>query len=98
MGLDGSSRDGLRGAMNFVIIARDKQEGGLRLRHRAAHLDYVAGHQDKIVFGGPLLDDGRMIGSLFVFDVPSREVLDAYCDGDPYFTAPIFESVEIFES
>jgi uncharacterized protein YciI len=84
--------------MSFVVIARDKKEAGLRLSHRAPHLDYVAQHQDKIVYAGPLLESGAMIGSLFVFDLPSREALDEYLAGDPYFRAPIFETVEIFES
>ncbi|MDB5672544.1 MAG: hypothetical protein JWO25_3503 [Alphaproteobacteria bacterium] len=84
--------------MNFVIIAKDKKAGDLRRRHRAAHLDHVAGHQDKIVYGGPLIEGGVMVGSLFVFDLPSRAALDAYCADDPYFAAPIFETVEIYES
>jgi uncharacterized protein YciI len=96
--IDAGRAAGLNGVMNFVIIGRDKAEAGLRARHRAAHLDYVDGHQDKIVYAGPLLEAGEMIGSLFVFEVASREVLDAYCAGDPYFQAPIFESIEIFES
>jgi uncharacterized protein YciI len=84
--------------MSFVVIARDKADASLRRRHRAAHLDYVAGHQDKIVYGGPLLEEGRMVGSLFVFALDSRAELDAYCAGDPYFTAPIFDTIEVFES
>ena len=39
-----------------------------------------------------------MIGSLFVFDVPDRAALDAYLAEDPYFTRPIFETIEIYES
>jgi hypothetical protein len=39
-----------------------------------------------------------MIGSLFVFDVPDRAALDAYLAADPYFTRPIFDTIEIFES
>ena len=82
--------------MNFVVIGKDK--GDLRRHHRAAHLDYVADHQHKIVYAGPLIEDGRMIGSVFVFDVADRAALDAYLAGDPYFTAPIFETIEIYES
>jgi uncharacterized protein YciI len=84
--------------MTFVVIARDKGDGTLRRQHRAAHLEYVAGQQDKLVYGGPLIEDGRMIGSLFVFALETRAELDEYCALDPYFTAPIFETIEIFKS
>ena len=82
--------------MNFVVIGKDK--GDLRRQHRAAHLDYVVDHHGKIVYACPLIEGGRMIGSVFVFDVPDRAALDAYLAGDPYFTTPIFETIEIYES
>lgn len=84
--------------MTFVVLGRDAEGGALRARHRADHLRYVAGHQDKIVYAGPLLEDGLMIGSLFVFDVPDRAALDAYLAGDPYFDPGIFATVDIWES
>ena len=84
--------------MQFVVIGRDKSAGELRREERPAHLDYVAARQHLILYAGPLIEDGRMIGSLFVFDVPDRAALEAYLAADPYFTRPIFETVEIFES
>ena len=84
--------------MNFVVLGRDEEGGEARARHRADHLRYVANHQARIVYAGPLLEDGRMVGSLFVFDVPDRATLDSYLAGDPYFDPGIFESVEIWES
>lgn len=83
--------------MHFVVIGKDK-EGGHRLRHRAAHLEFVAGEQGKIVYAGPLIEEGRMVGSLFVFDLADRAALDAYLARDPYFREGIFETVEIYES
>ncbi len=84
--------------MYFVVIGKDKPNPTLRLEERARHLEFVAGQQQKMVYGGPILEEGRMVGSLFVFDVPDRATLDAYLAADPYFTRPIFESVEIYES
>ena len=84
--------------MHFVVIARDEPSGEARKRMRAAHLDFVAGRQSDIVYAGPLIEGERMVGSLFVFDLPDRAALDRYMAQDPYFTAPIFASVEIFES
>jgi uncharacterized protein YciI len=84
--------------MNFVVLGRDVPGGAPRRRQRAAHLSYISGRQDLIVYAGPLLDDGRMIGSLFVFDVADRAALDAHLADDPYFREGVFESVEIWES
>jgi uncharacterized protein YciI len=84
--------------MNFVVIGRDPPGGAPRTVHRPAHLEFVEGRQHMIVYGGPLLDAGRMIGSLFVFDVPDRAALDAYMEEDPYFSAGVFERIEIYES
>jgi uncharacterized protein YciI len=84
--------------VNFVVIGKDKGGGELRLRHRAAHLEFVAGRQQAVVYAGPLLDEGRMIGSLFVFDLPDRAALDAHLALDPYFAEAIFETVDIYES
>lgn len=83
--------------MQFVVIGKDK--GDLRRARRAAHLDYVAGRQHLILYAGPLIEDGRMIGSVFIFDVPDRAALDAYLSGDPYFAdGGIFATVETYES
>jgi len=84
--------------MNFVVIGKDKAGGEPRRRHRAAHLDFIAGAQQGVIYAGPLLEDGRMIGSLFVFDLADREALDAHLARDPYFAEGIFETVEIYES
>ena len=64
--------------MNFVVLGRDRPGGEARARCRSDHLRYVEGHQSKIVYAGPLLEEGRMVGSLFVFDVPDRATLDSY--------------------
>ena len=84
--------------MHFVVIGKDKGAGELRREERPAHLEFVAGRQDVILYAGPLLEGGRMIGSLFVFDLPDRAALDAYLAEDPYFLRPIFHTVEIYES
>jgi hypothetical protein len=84
--------------MQFVLIGKDKGDGQLRLKARAEHLEHVSRHQRLIVYAGPLIDGGRMVGSVFIFDLPDRVALDRYLAGDPYFRDAIFETVEIYES
>jgi uncharacterized protein YciI len=84
--------------MHFVVIGKDKGAGEHRARHRAAHLEFIADRQEPVVYAGPLIEEGRMIGSLFVFDVADRSALDEHLSQDPYFAEQIFETVEIYES
>jgi hypothetical protein len=84
--------------MHFVVIGKDKAEGGLRLLHRAAHLRFIAARQEGIVYAGPLIQEGRMVGSIFVFDMADRAAVDAHLAADPNFAEGIFDSVEIYES
>lgn len=84
--------------MHFVVIGKDKAGGAHRRRHRAAHLEFVAGRQGDIVYAGPLIEGGAMVGSLFVFDLPDGDALEAYLAADPYFAEGIFETVETYES
>jgi uncharacterized protein YciI len=84
--------------MNFVVIGKDRGDGALRARHRGAHLDFVASRQEPVIYAGPLIEHGRMVGSLFVFDMPDRRALDAHLAADPYFAEGIFETVDIYES
>ena len=84
--------------MQFVVIGKDKGASELRRAARPAHLEFVAGQQHLILFAGPLIEEGRMIGSLFVFDVEDRAALASYLALDPYFVGGIFETVEIYET
>jgi uncharacterized protein YciI len=84
--------------MHFVVIGKDPAGGAPRRAQRPAHLEFVENRQHLIVYAGPLIEDGGMVGSIFVFDVPDRTAIDDYMAEDPYFTPGIFESVEVYES
>lgn len=84
--------------MLFALICHDKPNGlALRKEKRPAHLAYLEGHKDQLVYAGPLLgEDGQTpAGSLIVLDVPDRVAAEAFAAGDPYARAGLFENVEI---
>jgi uncharacterized protein YciI len=84
--------------MQFVVIAKDKPDPSLRLAARGDHLEFVSGRQGDFVYGGPLIENGVMVGSVLILDLPDRAALDAYLAADPYFARDIFAGVEIYES
>ena len=84
--------------MPFVVLGRDSPGGEGRRRHRAAHLEFIAARQQPVIYAGPLIEEGRMVGSIFIFAFEDRATLDAHLALDPYFAGNIFERVEIWES
>jgi len=84
--------------MYFVVIGKDHPGGEPRKAARADHLEFVAEHQAPIVYGGPLIEDGAMVGSIFIFDVPDRAAVEEHFRQDPYFTRGIFATIEVYES
>ena len=81
----------------FVMTCLD-QPGGLenRLKHRPAHIDYVAKFGDMIRVAGPVLDDaGDMAGSLFIVEAADRAQVEAFSAQDPFVLHGVFASVQI---
>lgn len=84
--------------MQFAIYCLDKPDStAVRAQARAAHLEYVDRHADKIVLAGPVLsDDGKdMIGSLLIMEFPDKAAAERFTQEDPYRKAGLFKSVEI---
>lgn len=82
----------------YVVHCKDKPGASqVRLDNRAAHLDYLKAHLDKVVMAGPVQTDDRsgMVGSVLVLDFADRAALDAFLKGDPYAKAGLFESVTV---
>lgn len=81
--------------MLYVVYCKDKP-GELRGKLRADHLRHVIANPKPYEFGGPLIDDdGRVIGSVMLFEVEDRAQLDAIMAADPYFRGGLFQSVEV---
>jgi uncharacterized protein YciI len=83
--------------MHYIIISEDKPNAfELRAAQRPAHLDYLKEQDAILQAAGPFLDDqDRMIGSLFIVDVPSEVEARAFAAGDPFAKAGLFASTKV---
>lgn len=87
--------------MQFTVIARDStSEGTLerRLANRDQHLKRI--HELKadgvIIDGGAILDaDGKMIGSVVLYDVPDRAALDAVIADEIYYQQGVWKDLDV---
>jgi len=83
----------------FVLIGRDgPRSGELRKLHRDAHLRNLEPLADagRVVFAGPLLDDGGApCGSVVVFDAADLASARRFAAGDPYVVEGVFASWEV---
>ena len=81
----------------FALICRDKS-GALdtRMANREAHLAYVA-ETGAVLFGGPMITDGEMRGSLLVVEMDDLAAAQDWAAGDPYKAAGLFASVQVIE-
>ena len=83
--------------MQFVITAYDgKGKLEKRMEVRPRHLENMAKVPGKVICAGGLLDEeGKMKGSVMVFDFESREDLDAYLASEPYILEHVWEDVRV---
>jgi uncharacterized protein YciI len=82
----------------FVIHGIDKPgHAAVRAEARQRHLDHVARHADRVVVGGPTVDDAgeAMTGSVLVVDFPDRVSVQAFVDADPYHQVGLFETLTV---
>lgn len=87
--------------MQFLVIAHDYKDAlERRLNSREKHVKL--GDKQKAagnyLMGVALLDDKqKMIGSVMIFDFPSRKELDEWLETEPYMINKVWEKVDIKE-
>jgi len=85
----------------FVIHALDRSDAlPDRLEHYAAHRAFVESdhlHGVRVVMSGPLQsgDGERMIGSLFMIEAESQDVVEAFAHADPFLVRGVWERVSV---
>lgn len=87
--------------MQYLIVAYDgTDEKALerRMAVREEHIKLAKKNFNKRIIlyaAGILDDDGKMIGSMFVCDLPSREEVDQWLKKDPYVTGNVWHKIEV---
>lgn len=84
----------------FVMaVCKDKsgpEAQAAREEHMLGHLDHVESILEHILVAGPVFDDDgkTLIGSTLIYKTEDKEQARKWLEADPYFKAPIWESVE----
>ena len=84
--------------MPYAIITRDKPNSlHLRNEARAEHLDYLTGHQDKLLAAGAQVDDAGEggYGGIIIVDTENRAEAEAFIRDDPFTRAGLFAGIEV---
>lgn len=87
--------------MQFLLLAydgTDPEATDRRMKVRQEHLEKIEVLKNKGEFlsGGAILDDtGKMIGSMIVYEFTDRISLDEMLKNEPYYTAGVWQKVEI---
>lgn len=68
-----------------------------RMQHLAAHLAWVEEHMTHICVAGPLKDNAKIIGSLYILEANDVKQAESLLRSDPYYLANIWASIDIFE-
>lgn len=87
--------------MQFLLIAfdcTDPEALDRRMNARAEHLEKIAQVKKagKFLFGGAILDDdGKMIGSMILYETADRDELDKLLIDEPYIYNKVWDRIEI---
>ena len=87
--------------MQFLLTAYDGKDAGAlqqRMNVREDHFEKIKNLKKagEFLLGGAILDDdGKMTGSMILYEFPDREALDQRLKEEPYMTKGVWKKVEI---
>jgi uncharacterized protein len=87
--------------MQFLLTAYDATDSealNRRMDSRPEHLEKISvlKRSGEFLFGGAILsDEGKMIGSMIVYEFPDRKTLDEKLKGEPYIYKGIWKTINI---
>jgi uncharacterized protein YciI len=87
--------------MQFLLLAYDGTDPAAperRQKVRQQHLDKIQElkKSGEFLFGGAILnDEGKMIGSMILYEFSDRTILDERLKDEPYITEGVWKNLEI---
>jgi hypothetical protein len=87
--------------MQFLLVAYDGTDSEAperRMKVRPEHLEKIAvlKKNGEFLLGGAILDDdGKMIGSMIVYEFPDRLALDESLKKEPYINHGVWKHIDI---
>lgn len=87
--------------MQFLLVAYDGEDTGAlerRMSVREEHLEKIAilKKSGEYILGGAILDDeGKMIGSMILYEFPDRKSLDEKLKSEPYIINGVWNKIDI---
>ena len=83
--------------MQYIVRAYDGENMlEKRMEVRPRHLENMSNVKGKVLFAGGLLDDeGKMKGSVLIFDFDDPALIDDYLASEPYIQEKVWEKVEV---
>ncbi len=84
--------------MPYAIQTMDKPNSAqLRASTRAAHLEYLTAHQDKLLAAGALIEDDGTGGNggILIVDTDDRAEAERFIANDPFTKAGLFQKVTV---
>ncbi|CAN5368047.1 hypothetical protein BH10PSE17_BH10PSE17_17840 [soil metagenome] len=77
--------------MIYCIHLLDKPDSlDQRVALRPVHRAYLGSAAERMAFAGPLIEDGKPVGSLLAIDFDSIEAAHAWLDAEPYTMAGVY--------
>jgi uncharacterized protein len=83
--------------MKFIVLFEDNAgvNPDIRRKHMAEHLAFLERHAATIKAAGPLIEDGRPAGGLWVVEANDAKQIDALVREDPLWPTGLRKSVRV---
>jgi uncharacterized protein YciI len=87
--------------VQFLLTAYDGTDDQalarrMSVRETHIHRNDVLRDEGKLLYAAAILDDAdKMIGSVMIYDLDSREELDALLANEPYVTGDVWRKIDI---
>lgn len=88
--------------MQFLVVAWDGSDPDAPARRQAVRSEHLRGAsamaaRGEMAVGGAILDDdGNMIGSACIVEMPDRAAVDEWLRTDPYVTGQVWKHVDVY--